>query len=469
MTAAVERLRALGYEVTWRDLASLAAEGYPLAARDLRARGFAGQLLVTEPPPGFRAVMFLVTRRGRLVYTAGARSLARRVEAILRAPANPLTPVEIERLIRAATVRAESARRAAERGDWATSWYQSGMAGGYTSAPMVASGQWANPLSLEEAARIAPTGEPLAEYIARVAAERGWTFRRAAREVARWERAFARTYGQPLWVGRLPETLRRRRDVHVARARAAEAMARGALPANPARRRRPWPRAVVEPVRAIGEWGRWPFGPVGPGPITAARRLVVRRERPQLWEARRAALAIERALAHLAGVLGPRGGERIPRGVEPWETLLADPGRARRARALRRAYHRLLTRYWGTNPRERLGPRARFRPERLAPPEAFDPRSFRTVVPPGRPDIRITVGCPVGAWDARRRRCRVGMQPQRILRLRGTNPVIYDQVEAIWARKGRGRYAGVPFVHRFRSRVRAVGWPDGRVVLEPAP
>lgn len=379
----VEALRARGYHVEWRSVDDLAARGYPLLARDLRARGFAGQMIVSEPPPGIRAALYLVTPRGRLVYAAGSQTLARE----LRRHPNPLTETEVSRLLDAAAVRRQRAERAAARGDVATAWYESGIASGYVAAPMVASGQWRNP-----------------------------------------------------W---LPPAER--------------------VPANPARHLRPWPRPVVEPLAEV-------YRPRRPGPVTTARALVRMPERPMREDVRLAARAIERALAHLAGMLGPRGIKRIPRDVEPWEVLMADPATARRARALRRLYHHLVRRYWAPNPRERLGPRARFRPEQLAPPEAFDPRSFRTVIPPGRPDVRVTVGCPVGAWDARRRRCRVGMRPQRILRLRRrSNPVIYDRVEAVWARKGRGRYAGLPFVHTFRTPVRAVGLLDGRVLLEPAP
>lgn len=45
---------------------------------------------------------------------------------------------------------------------------------------------------------------------------------------------------------------------------------------------------------------------------------------------------------------------------------------------------------------------------------AFDSRSFRTVVP--RKDVRITVGCPKGKYSPSRKRCKVGLQTQKIMR-----------------------------------------------------
>ncbi len=65
------------------------------------------------------------------------------------------------------------------------------------------------------------------------------------------------------------------------------------------------------------------------------------------------------------------------------------------------------------NPRRPRRPsRATYCPEQLAPKGRFDPRSFRTVVSDGH---RVTVGCPKGEYDARRRRCKVGTRAQRIL------------------------------------------------------
>jgi len=59
----------------------------------------------------------------------------------------------------------------------------------------------------------------------------------------------------------------------------------------------------------------------------------------------------------------------------------------------------------------------------LIPKGRFDPRSFRTVSPSKR--TRITIGCPRGQWDSRRKRCRTGTKAQRILKKRtraGTCP-----------------------------------------------
>ncbi|MGH7376140.1 MAG: hypothetical protein ACREKK_01800, partial [Candidatus Methylomirabilales bacterium] len=63
------------------------------------------------------------------------------------------------------------------------------------------------------------------------------------------------------------------------------------------------------------------------------------------------------------------------------------------------------------NPRGRPS-RATYCPERVAPPGRFDPRSFRTVRTDGH---LVTVGCPKGKYDARRKRCKVGTRAQRIL------------------------------------------------------
>lgn len=167
-------------------------------------------------------------------------------------------------------------------------------------------------------------------------------------------------------------------------------------------------------------------------------------------------------------------------------------------------------------------PTRRYRVERVADPRAFDPRSFRTVVP--APGVRVTIGCPRGSWDARRQRCRVGTRAQRVLRAnpvrtvdmledgrrvvrhvfygrtpaearaverahvradaslraalegrpyRGVriravrpNPVlIYPRIEAIAGRK-TGPHAG-RYVHHFRTPVAAWGLPDGSVRLVP--
>lgn len=129
--------------------------------------------------------------------------------------------------------------------------------------------------------------------------------------------------------------------------------------------------------------------------------------------------------------------------------------------------------------------RAAFCPEQVAPKSRFDPRSFRTVVSDGH---RVTVGCPKGKWDPRRKRCQVGTRAQRILhpegegvcplpglkvrRRRRNNPPagpveIYRRVEFIGATKGPGdRYAGERFLHRFRTPARMLGLPDGSLLIQ---
>lgn len=52
--------------------------------------------------------------------------------------------------------------------------------------------------------------------------------------------------------------------------------------------------------------------------------------------------------------------------------------------------------------------------ERQQDPRKFDPRSFRTIKL-GKKGKLGTVGCPKGEWQPRKKRCRVGMQLQRIL------------------------------------------------------
>lgn len=79
-------------------------------------------------------------------------------------------------------------------------------------------------------------------------------------------------------------------------------------------------------------------------------------------------------------------------------------------------YKYLLLRMVGlANPRLS---RKRYRHERLEPKGRFDPRSFRTV---RSGKALVTVGCPKGEYDPRRRRCKVGTRAQRIMRPKG-NP-----------------------------------------------
>ena len=60
----------------------------------------------------------------------------------------------------------------------------------------------------------------------------------------------------------------------------------------------------------------------------------------------------------------------------------------------------------------------RFCRQRLAPPDQFDTRSFRTVTVKGRRDVRIVVGCPKGEYAPRAKRCHVGLRAQSIVRTR---------------------------------------------------
>ena len=61
--------------------------------------------------------------------------------------------------------------------------------------------------------------------------------------------------------------------------------------------------------------------------------------------------------------------------------------------------------------------RSRFKHKRLESPSKFDKRSFRTITQPD--GTEITIGCPKGKWDAKRKRCRVGTRAQRILKPKG--------------------------------------------------
>lgn len=98
------------------------------------------------------------------------------------------------------------------------------------------------------------------------------------------------------------------------------------------------------------------------------------------------------------------------------------------------------------------------------PERAFDARSFRTK---RVGDHLITIGCPKGQWDARRKRCRAGTRAQRILHpVSENNPLtIPGHVREIWYER-TGRYPG-PYRHSFgpNSQVRMIVNPDGSVTL----
>ncbi len=57
--------------------------------------------------------------------------------------------------------------------------------------------------------------------------------------------------------------------------------------------------------------------------------------------------------------------------------------------------------------------RGKYVREKVAEATSFDARSFRTV--PTGPDHKVIIGCPVGQWDDKSGRCRVGTQAQSIL------------------------------------------------------
>jgi len=46
--------------------------------------------------------------------------------------------------------------------------------------------------------------------------------------------------------------------------------------------------------------------------------------------------------------------------------------------------------------------------------DEFDSRSFRTI-PLGKSGKKAVVGCPVGQWQPRKKRCKVGMKIQKKL------------------------------------------------------
>ncbi|MDE2233002.1 MAG: hypothetical protein KGJ90_02610 [Patescibacteria group bacterium] len=58
--------------------------------------------------------------------------------------------------------------------------------------------------------------------------------------------------------------------------------------------------------------------------------------------------------------------------------------------------------------------RSRFKHERIESPAKFDKRSFRTITQPD--GTEVTIGCPTGKYDAKRKRCKVGTRAQRILK-----------------------------------------------------
>ncbi len=62
--------------------------------------------------------------------------------------------------------------------------------------------------------------------------------------------------------------------------------------------------------------------------------------------------------------------------------------------------------------------------ERLADPDEFDPRSFRTV---SQGDHRIVIGCAVKNWDSGRQLCRAGTRAQSVLHPRSEEQELLDE------------------------------------------
>ena len=61
------------------------------------------------------------------------------------------------------------------------------------------------------------------------------------------------------------------------------------------------------------------------------------------------------------------------------------------------------------------GKRAKFVHKRVESPKKFDKRSFR-VVDPGRPGcLKLVTGCPIGKYDPKAKRCKVGMKVQKMI------------------------------------------------------
>lgn len=70
-----------------------------------------------------------------------------------------------------------------------------------------------------------------------------------------------------------------------------------------------------------------------------------------------------------------------------------------------------LKRWMEENP---YSSRSRFKHERIESPSKFDKRSFRTITQPD--GTEVTIGCPTGKFDAKRKRCKVGTRAQRVLK-----------------------------------------------------
>ena len=71
-----------------------------------------------------------------------------------------------------------------------------------------------------------------------------------------------------------------------------------------------------------------------------------------------------------------------------------------------------------------LGGKGEFISERLADPDEFDPRSFRTV---SQGDHRIVIGCTPKEWDSGRQLCRAGTRAQSVLHPRSEEQELLDE------------------------------------------
>lgn len=61
---------------------------------------------------------------------------------------------------------------------------------------------------------------------------------------------------------------------------------------------------------------------------------------------------------------------------------------------------------------------------RVAPPELFTKKSFRTKTVDKKRNIKMVVGCPKGKYDAKKGKCKVGMRTQKMMYPVGVRPSI---------------------------------------------
>ena len=66
-------------------------------------------------------------------------------------------------------------------------------------------------------------------------------------------------------------------------------------------------------------------------------------------------------------------------------------------------------------PKKKVHITKRYKRVRIKSPKKFDKRSFR-IKDVGRPEhTKIVIACPKGKYDAKKKRCKVGMQLQAVL------------------------------------------------------